>query len=258
MGNEGRVVSISTRRFSCDECAVSDECLGRDEASLESHRDAGSISSPRVIRRGEPLFHCDDPFDAVFIVRSGTVKTTMITSEGSEQIIGFHGPGDVIGLDAIVTGRYVCTAEALDTSSLCALPFDQLCRLCQKSQTVQQRLLGKMSSQIFTDEAMLLALGQKSAEQRIAYFLLGQSRKQFRLGYSPAEINLAMSRREIGSYLALAVETVSRVLTRLQGAGVLSVSRNRIDILDLEVLAAIADQPLDPDIVSSPRLTAVH
>jgi CRP/FNR family transcriptional regulator len=255
---KGRVVSISTRRFSCDECSVSDECLGRNEANLESHRDAGKISSSRVIRRGERLFHCDDPFEAVFIVRSGTVKTSMITPEGSEQIIGFHGPGDVIGLDAIVTGRYVCTAEALDTSSLCALPFEQLCRLCQESQPVQRRLLGKMSSQLFNAEAMLLALGQKSAEQRIAYFLLSQSRKQFRLGYSPAEIYLSMSRVEIGSYLALAVETVSRVLTRLQGAGVLSVRRNRVDILDLEMLAAIADQPLDPEIAPRPRLTAVH
>lgn len=237
-----RVVPIRPGETACLECAFHGRCLARTE-------DGGAgkdiAISPRVMHRGDHIFRTNEEFHNVYTVRSGAIKTYVILQSGEEQVIGFHTPGDVVGLDAIDSGRYTCNAMVLDTSCICPLPFEQLCRAGTKSPTMQNRLMRSLSRRIVDHEGLLLILGQKTADQRMAAFLLHISRQQQRLGLSGVDIHLPMSRADIASYLALAVETVSRVLTRLQENGVLDVQRNQIHVLDLDKLANLAEETLE-------------
>jgi len=248
-----QIIPIRTRESTCDECAFRGECLAKPEAEMAAHE----ISvTPRIVHRGDHLFRTAEPFQNVYTVRSGAIKTYVILQSGEEQVIGFHTPGDIVALDAIESGRYVCNAMVLDTSCVCPLPYEQLCRLMASSPEIQRRLVNKMSRRIVDHEGLLLILGQKTAEQRMAAFLLHHSKRQRGLGLSEVDINLPMSRADIASYLALAVETVSRVLTRLQEAGLLKVQRSRVRILNLENLATVAEETMDGG--SADRQDASH
>jgi len=242
MQTSAQIIPIRTRESTCHECAFRGECLAKSEAESAGPEMA---VTPRIMHRGDHLFRTAEPFQNVYTVRSGAIKTYVILQSGEEQVIGFHTPGDIVALDAIESGRYVCNAMVLDTSCVCPLPYEQLCRLTASSPEVQQRLIKKMSRRIVDHEGLLLILGQKTAEQRMAAFLLHHSKRQRRLGLSEVDINLPMSRADIASYLALAVETVSRVLTRLQDAGLLKVQRSRVRILNLENLAIVAEETMD-------------
>lgn len=175
-----------------------------------------------------------------------------------QAVIGFHTPGDIVGLDAIESGRYVCNALVLDTSCVCPLPNEALCRLSARSPGIQRRLIEKMSRKIVDHEGLLLILGQKTAEQRMAAFLLHHSNKQRQLGLSEVDINLPMSRAASASYLALAVETVSRVLTRLQESGLLNVQRARVQRLNLDNLAIIAEEAMEAGFPARRRASSLH
>jgi len=242
MSSPAKVVPIKCARRSCDECALIGQCLARNVDTPDDRRFDVPVV-PRIYRRGDHLFRCGEEFEAIYMVRSGAIKTYLICPNGDTQLIGFHTPGDIIGLDAIDSGRYACHAEVLDASSVCAFPFDKLSRLCAHSKTVYERLMRGISRKIQRDASLLLLLGQKSAEQRMAAFLLDIAAAHSRQGFSSSDFNLLMTRADIGSYLALAVETVSRILTRLQAAGILSVQRNRIRILDHDALTGLAAEP---------------
>lgn len=246
MGEGARVISLANRHNRCAECPASGECLTRDFDHPELHGRYDIAVTPRVLHRGDHLFRAGEQFNAIYKVRSGAVKTYLISPCGDEQVIGFHGPGDLVGLDGIGNSVHACGAQVLDTSSVCALPFDQLTRLSSRSPTVYRRLLNCISHKMVHDETMLLVLGHMNAEQRIARFLLEWGERLRSQGFSASEVNLPMSRTDIASYLALAVETVSRVLTRLQETGVLSVHRNRIEILEPVLLGEIAGEEVTP------------
>jgi CRP/FNR family transcriptional regulator len=245
MQTTAQIVSIRTRESACLECAFRGQCLARAEEGCAASAAEEIPVTPRVLHRGDHLFRTSEDFHNVYMVRSGAIKTYVILQSGEEQVIGFHTPGDIVGLDAIESGRHMCNAMVLDTSCICPLPYDQLSRLCARSPVIQARLMNRLSRKIVDHEALLLILGQKTAEQRMAAFLLHFSRQQHDLGLSAVDINLPMSRADIASYLALAVETVSRVLTRLQDGGLLDVQRNHVRILNLDKLATIAEETLD-------------
>ncbi|MCP5151104.1 MAG: helix-turn-helix domain-containing protein [Ectothiorhodospiraceae bacterium] len=242
MSPTAQVISIGGRQARCENCGHIGSCMARDADNPEASGRHDIPVVPRIVHRGEHLFRAGESFENVYVVRSGAVKTYVISSQGDVHVTGFHLPGDLVGADAIASGQHVCSAEALDTCSICVLPFDRLTALCMRSPTVQLRLLKHLSSTIVRDEALLLRLGQRTAEQRLAAFLLEQAERRRVQGYSPYEVNLAMSRADIGSYLALAVETVSRILTRLQEHDIITVQRNRIRIRDLAALEALAEE----------------
>jgi CRP/FNR family transcriptional regulator len=242
-----QIVPIRARESSCLECAFRGQCLARPDDGGPASACDEINAAPRVLHRGDHLFRTTEDFHNIYMVRSGAIKTYVILQSGEEQVIGFHTPGDVVGLDAIDSGRYICNAMVLDTSCICTLPFEQLCRLSGQSTVIQSRLMHRFSRKIVDHEALLLILGQKTAQQRMAAFLLHFSKRQRELGLSAVDIHLPMSRADIASYLALAVETVSRVLTRLQESGLLDVQRNQVRILDVEALANLAEETLDDD-----------
>lgn len=229
------------KQSSCGGCLVHDVCPLATPRGDGPDADEASNGVAKVLRSGEHLFRMGDRFESVYVVRSGAFKTYRLSADGEERVVGLHGPGDVIGLDAIGAGEQVCNAMALDVSSVCFVPFERLARSCAESATYCRSVLEAMSARIAHDETQLIHLGQKNADQRVAAFIVEQAQAVERRGQCANEILLSMSRSDIASYLAMAVETVSRTLTKLQNAGLLKVSRNLITIQDAEALKACAD-----------------
>ena len=257
MLSHAHVVPISGREVTCKQCALRNDCLVQTEGGCPT-AELQLPTVPRVMHRGDHLFRTGERFHSIFVVRSGAIKSYVVLPGGEEQVIGFHTPGDIVALDAIDSGRYVSNAMVLDTSCVCPLAYEQVQRLCARSPEMHRRLLRTMSRRIVDHEDLLLILGQKTAEQRVAAFLLHHSRKQRKLGISDVDINLSMSRADIASYLALAVETVSRVLTRLQDAGLLDVQRSRVHITDLERLTRVAEENMEDSAPARRSAGAMH
>ena len=232
----------------CESCPLAPECPAGDTG------ECGIDLTVRVLHRGDRLFRSGEIFDSIYMVRTGVVKSCIVTESGDEAVLGFHASGDLIGVDAIHGGRRPSGAVVLDTSSVCRLPYAQLCRLSAGSPRMHRRLLSKMSQRIRDDERRLAMLVQRDAGRRMASFLVSLADARRARGLKRDEIPLPMPRADIASYLVLAVETVSRVLTRLHRAGVIHVCRNRLRILDEEALRAIAGN-LEPEAI---RARAVH
>jgi CRP/FNR family transcriptional regulator len=242
MGGEDldKVISLTQIKVACKDCNLFQLCLpvGIGEADLEQLDRI--IKRKRPVRRGEHLFQVGDRFQAIYAVRSGSIKTYAPTEDGHEQVIGFHLPGELLGLAAITAEFHPCAAKALETSSVCEIPFDELEALSERIPSLQHQLLKVMSKEILHDQSLLMLLGKKSAEERLAALLISLSDRYRQRGFSVSEFHLSMSRNDIGNYLGLAVETVSRLFTRFQEEGLLTVQRKHIRILDLPRLRALA------------------
>ena len=221
----------------CSTCAFSQACLseGMDKRALMDLHMLVEHIGP--LHAGEHVFREGDPFEAIAAVRAGTVKTYVIDQDGHEHVLGFHLPGEVIGLDAIDGDRYPCNAIALDTVMLCRFSFPKIAVLATRLPGLQRQLFRLLSRDI--GRSALLA-GDWSADQRMAAFLVGLSRRLASRGYSANRFELTMARTDIGNYLRLAPETVSRVLRRLQQEGILRVDRRELEILRRDSLDAMA------------------
>jgi CRP/FNR family transcriptional regulator, anaerobic regulatory protein len=192
------------------------------------------------LRKGAALFRVGDPFTALYAIRIGSCKTTILAEDGREQIAGYHMLGDIIGLDGISSDRHGCEAIALEDTEVCMLPFDQLEELARTVASLQHNLHRFLSREIGVDQHVMLLLGSMRAEERLAVFLLNLSDRYRLRGYSATEFVLRMTREEIGSYLGLKLETVSRLLSRLQEEGLLQVQGRTVKLLDLAALRQLA------------------
>ncbi len=221
----------------CSTCAFSQACLseGMDKSALMDLHVLVEHVGP--LHAGEHVFREGDAFEAIAAVRAGTVKTYVIDRDGHEQVLGFHLPGEVIGLDAIDGDRYPCNAVALDTVMLCRFSFPRISVLAARLPGLQQHLFRLMSRDI--GRASLLA-GDYSADQRMAAFLIGLSRRLAARGFSPDRFQLTMARTDIANYLRLAPETVSRVLKRFQHDGLIHVDRRDLELLGRKRLEDMA------------------
>ena len=238
-----RIVDLATIKVACRECSLSRLCLPMGLTPPEMDRLDAIMSRPRPLRRAEHLFRAGEPFRSLFAVRSGSIMVYTPCADGTEQVLGFHLPGELVGLDAIEDERHVCSAKVLETTSVCAMPYDRLQELAHDIPSLHHHFLRLMSKELARDEAMLLLLGKGNAEERLATFLLSLSTRFRDRGFSESEFNLSMSRHDIGNYLGLAVETVSRMFSRLQEEGVLTVHRKNIQIHDLSRLRAMIHWP---------------
>jgi CRP/FNR family transcriptional regulator, anaerobic regulatory protein len=221
----------------CSTCAFSQACLseGMDKGALMDLHVLVEHAGP--LHAGEHVFREGDAFEAIAAVRAGTVKTYVIDRDGHEQVLGFHLPGEVIGLDAIDGDRYPCNAVALDTVMLCRFSFPRISVLAARLPGLQKHLFRLMSRDI--GRASLLA-GDYSADQRMAAFLIGLSRRLAARGFSPDRFQLTMARIDIANHLRLAPETVSRVLKRFQHDGLIHVDRRELELLGRERLEDMA------------------
>lgn len=221
----------------CSTCAFSQACLseGMDKRALQDLHILVEHVGP--LKPGTHVFREGDRFDAIAAVRAGTVKTYVTDRSGHEQVLGFHLPGEVIGLNAIHVEHYPCNAVALDTVMLCRFSFPRIALLATRLPNLQQHLFRLMSRDI--GMASLFA-GDHSADERMAAFLIGLSRRLAARGFSPRRFQLTMSRIDIANYLRQAPETVSRVLRRFEQDGLLHIKQRDVEILDLPRLEAMA------------------
>jgi CRP/FNR family transcriptional regulator len=204
----------------------------------------------RRVREGESLVRAGDKFHSLYVVRSGCFKTVYTDLSGSEQVLGFPMGGDLMGADGIDSGHYGSTAISLDTSEVVIVPLTGLARLVYECPRLEALLFRVLSRELVRVQNMAWALGTLGAEGRVAAFLQSLSARLGALGYSRSSFNLRMTRQEIGSYLGLKLETVSRALSALNSSGIIQVHQRSIDILDADALRGV----IDPAASVAPRL----
>jgi len=229
-------------QVACSRCSLGELCLPRSLSPDEVERFEQIVNRSRPIQAGEHLFRAGDEFRSVASVRTGCFKSYVIDQEGQEQVLGFYLPGEIIGLDAIHSMVHTANIVALDTSAVCSLTFESVTGMARQMPGLQSELFRVMSHRISELETIA---GDLTADERIAMFLLSLSERFGRRGYSETEFILAMSRRDIASFLRLATETVSRVLARFQKSGLLKVDRKQVRIRDLDELKKMAHRPIN-------------
>lgn len=236
-----------TFHANCSACALASVCLPIAIAPDEMTILEGMIQHRRTAARGEHIYRAGDAFASLYVARSGALKSYRVTNDGEEQIVGFHLPGELFGLDGIGDKRHTSSAIALESAAICEIPFARVADVANRLTSVQSHLLNVLSREISEDQHLLILLGKRSAEERIAALLISLSSRFRRRHLSPTRFRLPMSRADLGNYLGLVIETVSRVLTRLQRRHVLKVNQREIEILDLPKLYEIAGVPV-PDL----------
>jgi CRP/FNR family transcriptional regulator len=221
----------------CAQCNLRELCLPSGLKPDEMARLGHVVSAKRQVRRRGALFRQGDPFTSIYAVRYGVFKTCLQSANGAEQVTGFHLAGELLGMEGIAHGRHTCDAIALENAEVCVMPFDSVAELAREIEGVQCQLHRVMSREIVRDQRLMLLLGNMSAEDRVAAFLFNLLQRMEARGFSGSELNLRMSRQDIGSYLGLTLETVSRTFARFASQGLLDVQRRHIRIRDAEVRA---------------------
>jgi CRP/FNR family transcriptional regulator, anaerobic regulatory protein len=226
----GGIAQLKTTCSTCNLRELCPPCCGL----TRSERDAADhlvINRPRL-RRGESLYRIGDRFTSLYAVRRGFFKSTAMLESGREQVTGYTLTGEMLGMDAIGSDRHTCNTIALEDSDVCAIPFAGLQALAHEIPSLQHHFRKMMSREILREQGVMLLLGSMIAEERLALFLLELSRRFAAQGRSPSEFNLRMTREEIGSYLGLKLETISRTLSKFQDEGLIVVQQKFIRILD--------------------------
>lgn len=226
---------------SCDSCSLSAICLPLSLPLNDVDRLDNIIERGRPLHKGDFLYQAGEPFNAVYAVRSGCVKTFSITSDWQEQVTGFYLPGELLGMDGLGSEKYTNTAIALETSAVCEIPFSRLQELSLKIPSLQRHFFQLIGKEISSEQDLIVQLSKSSAEERIASLILSISSRNYRRKLSGKAFRLPMSRSDIGNYLGLTVETVSRILGRFQKNKLLDVNMKEISILDMEGLQRAAN-----------------
>jgi CRP/FNR family transcriptional regulator len=225
-------ISLSRLKTACSSCSLRELCLPVGLSEEEMSKLDNLVFLRRPVKRGDYLFRAGDPFASLYAARTGFFKTKLLLEDGREQVTGFHMAGELMGMDGIGTERHTCDAVALEDSEVCVIPFDRLEGLSREMEALQHHFHKVMSREIVREHGVMMLLGSMRAEERLAAFLLNLSQRLSTRGYSPNEFNLRMTREEIGSYLGLKLETVSRVFSRFQEEGLIAVQQKNIRILD--------------------------
>ena len=223
----------------CCNCSLRELCLPCGMGAQGSAHVEELSFGRRRIKRGEHAYRAGDGFASLYAIRSGCFRSSLLHEDGREQVIGFFIAGDVMGMDGIGEGRQACDAVALEDSEVCVIPFAQLERMSCKIPALQQQFHRMMGREIVRDHGIMLLLGSMSAEERVAAFLLNLSKRYAARGYSAAHFNLRMTREDIGSYLGLKLETVSRAFSRFHDEGMIAVHNKSIEIRDCDRLQAV-------------------
>ena len=199
------------------------------------------VKGSKPIQKGEHIFHIGDTFKSFYAVRSGSVKVSIINEAGEEQIIGFSFPGEILGFDAVDQQQHSCSAVAMETTTFCSLPYEKIHEICVQIPDLQKQMFRLMSRELSSENKLLLTINKRNAEERIATFLISLSSRFHKLGYSAKEYNLPMSRQEIGNYLGLTIETVSRLFSKFQRNGLVKINKKAIRLENLPALHAMCD-----------------
>ncbi|WP_193161735.1 fumarate/nitrate reduction transcriptional regulator Fnr [Microbulbifer hainanensis] len=230
----------SSVAVSCGSCSVRRLCLPGGLSREDIDRLEQVTRRKKVIKAGEALFHAGDPFDNLYAIRSGSFKSAVIAADGNTQVTHFALPGELLGLDAYSSKSHPSYAEALEDSSVCVLPFSLLETLAQQVPALQQQIYSIFSDELRQENEILMLLGKRSADTRLAALLINISSRYARRGYSANQFVLSMPRTDIANYLGLTAETVSRLFSRFQKEQLIRVSGREVTILDLIGLSELA------------------
>jgi CRP/FNR family transcriptional regulator, anaerobic regulatory protein len=237
-------LSATQPEASCSNCVLPELCLRAGMSPEEvAHLDQ-LVYVRRRVKRGEDLYRAGDPFCAIYAIRSGFFKNEVGLKDGRDQIMGFHMPGELIGMDGIGGGYYTCNAVALDDADVCGIPLSRIEDPAMDTGDLSHRLHQIMSQEMVRDQHVMVLLGSESAETRLAAFLVDISRRFAARGFSAADFDLPMTREEIGSFLGLKLETVSRMFSKLHHDGLLAVQQRHIRIVDPAGLERLLDMAL--------------
>ncbi|HET8712020.1 MAG TPA: fumarate/nitrate reduction transcriptional regulator Fnr [Spongiibacteraceae bacterium] len=228
-------------KVSCSGCRLSTICLPIALQAPDIERLDAIVQRGRPLHKGEYVYREGQTFTSVYAVRAGTLKAFSTTDSGEEQVTGFYLPGEIFGMDGLGKNKYVSSAIALETSAICEIPFERLSELSIHIPSLQRHFFQLMSQEIAHDQQLLAQLGKNTAEQRIAALLLSISARNARRKLSATQFRLPMSRTDIGNYLGLTVETVSRIFSRFQKIGLIASDHRETELLNLEELLAIAN-----------------
>lgn len=224
---------------SCADCNLKGLCLPIAMDIKDIDRVDDIIRRSRPIQPGEHIYRTGDEFNSIFAVRSGSIKTYLLDDEGVEQVTGFYLPGEILGFDGIGTNNHGCNMVALETSTVCEIPFERIEELALNIPILQRHFFQLMSQQIESDHKMMMTLSKKSAEGKVATLLQSLSRRYGRRNLSTSSLRLPMSRMDIGNFLGLTIETVSRTFSKLQKEKVIGVDGREVKILNMDELQAI-------------------
>jgi CRP/FNR family transcriptional regulator len=227
---------VSRHGTRCADCMQQTLCMPPDLERKDAARVDAITESTRLVRRGETLYRSSNVFESIYAVRVGSFKTVVVHRDGLEHVTGFYLAGDMLGLDGVSTDRHACDAIALEDSTVCVIPFHLLSKVCRDIEPMQHHVHRMLSAEIVRKASLLMQFGTMSAAQRVAAFLVDLSQRFKARGYSASEFNLRMTREEIGSYLGMKLETVSRMFSRLQDDGLVDSSGKQITIRDMEGL----------------------
>ncbi len=224
----------------CDHCGLDPICQLFDYGKEGGGLPDGILLRRQPVRRGETIFRAGDPFRSIFAVKSGSFKTLIPSPEGGDQVIGFHLAGELLGSEGVAGNTYTCTARALELSAICEVRLERLPDSGRSMESLQQGIITLLGQEIAFRHTLGTTMIRQSGDQRLASFLLTISHRLIARGMSGAEFNLNMSRTDIGSYLGLASETVSRILMKFQNSGALTIRRKHIRLDDHELLECFA------------------
>ena len=233
-------IKLSALKVACQSCKLQDLCLPLGLNRLDMDQLDNIIKRRKPLQKGEFLFRSGETFSALYAVRSGTIKTYSENEQGDEQITGLFLPGEILGLDAIHDDIHPSSAIALETTSLCEIPFHSLEELSTHIPALHHQLLRIMSKELSTDQTLLMLMAQKNAEERLAAFLVNLSSRLKQRNFSDTEFFLSMSRKDIGNYLGLTIETISRTFSHFQSQGLLETDRKYVKLLKLPQLKSLA------------------
>lgn len=228
-----------TTNIACTSCGIYQLCHSVGGDTDLSVLDT-IVKNRKTMKRGDFLYHAGEPFRAIYAIRGGSVKTSLLVDDGRVQVTGFRVAGDVLGLDAISTGQYNCEAMVLEETSICEVPFWCIEEFSKKIPDLQYKMLRIMSQEILDNHELMILLGKMNAEERLATYLLNMSRRFEKRSSPPFQFCISMSRSDIGNYLGITEETVCRILTRFQDEGLISTQRRHITLNNVDRIKAIA------------------
>ena len=230
-----------SRKFevTCSSCNLRELCLTSGLCVEDLERAQSIVYARRKVKRGESIFAAGDEFKAIYAIRAGFFKTSVVDDEGREQVTGFFMGGELLGLDGIGTGSHNGTATALEDSEVCVMPYALVEETARELPSLQRHLHSVLAREIVRDHGVMMLLGSMRAEERLAAFLTNLSKRFLRRGFSPSEFHLRMTREEIGSYLGLKLETVSRLFSQFQKDGLIDVEQKHVRIKDADGLGQI-------------------
>ena len=228
-------------KVACSNCNLRELCMPMGLSANDLERLDDLVTTRRKIKKGTTLFSNGDEFTSLYAIRTGFFKTSLASEDGRDQVTGFQMAGEIIGLDGIVNDQHSCDAIALEDAEVCVLPFDRIEEISREVTALQHHVHKIMSREIVREHGVMLLLGSMRAEERLAAFLLNLVQRLHSRGFSQSELVLRMTREEIGSYLGLKLETVSRTFSKFVDDGIVEVKQRHVRILNTEALQRLVN-----------------